>query len=50
MIYIDTTPGVPIELGYQGENLARTIRFDVSEWQNLYGDGEVILLAKSGKV
>ena len=33
-----------IDLGLQGENLARTLEFDISEWRAEYGEGTVQLL------
>ena len=38
--------GEMINLGREGENLARQIVFDVYEWQEMYGDGEVQLVAQ----
>lgn len=34
----------PIDLGRQGENLARTIEIDISAWRAEYGEGTVQLL------
>lgn len=44
MLYITARPGDRLNLGHEGENLARTIRFDISQWQALYGEGIVSLL------
>lgn len=33
-----------IFIGRQGENLARRVKFDISEWRKLYGDGSVALV------
>ena len=33
-----------IDLGLQGENLARTLEFDISDWRAEYGEGTVQLL------
>lgn len=33
-----------IFIGRQGENLARRVKFDISEWRNLYGEGEAQLI------
>lgn len=33
-----------IFIGRQGENLARRVKFDISEWQRLYGDGSAALV------
>lgn len=38
------TPGEPIPLGYQYENLARRIVFDITDWVTDYGPGTVLLL------
>ena len=35
-----------IELGYRGENLARQVVFDLSEWQKTYGEGMARLVAQ----
>lgn len=37
-------PGVTIDLGKRGENMARCAVFDVSAWQKTYGEGTVHLL------
>lgn len=44
MLYINAKPGDKLNLGRKGENLARTILFDISQWRKLYGDGVVALL------
>ena len=44
MLYIQAKPGDRIILGREGENLARTIRFNISHWKALYGDVAVSLL------
>lgn len=36
--------GEIIQLGRRGENLARRILFDLTNWQALYGDGTVELI------
>lgn len=33
-----------IFIGRQGENLARRVKFDISEWRKLYGDGSAALV------
>ena len=33
-----------IFIGRQGENLARRVKFDISEWRKLYGDGSAQLI------
>ena len=38
--------GSTVNLGREGENLARQIVFDVAEWQRVYGPGTVQLVAK----
>ena len=35
-----------IELGYRGENLARQVIFDLANWQEVYGNGTAILIAR----
>lgn len=47
MIFTETIPvrpGQTIPLGRHGENLARQIVFDISEWRALYGPGSVELI------
>ena len=44
MLYINAKPGDKLNLGRKGENRARTILFDISQWRKLYGDGVVALL------
>lgn len=39
-----STQQAAISLGYRGENLAREIQFDLSEWVKDYGSGQVHLL------
>lgn len=41
---VQATLGKDIRLGRRGESHARCVMFDVSEWQNLYGEGVVHLL------
>ena len=41
---IKAVPGERICLGYEGEHLARQVRFDLSEWLELYGEGTVELI------
>lgn len=36
----------PLDLGRQGEHLARTLEFDVSEWRAEYGEGTVQMLCQ----
>ena len=43
-MYITAKPGDRVNLGHEGENLARTIRFDISQWKAMYGDGVVALI------
>ena len=40
----DAVFGKDIPLGRQGEHLASAVRFDLKEWQQLYGSGAVQLL------
>ena len=35
-----------VALGFAGENLARTVEWDIGPWVEIYGEGEVQLLAK----
>lgn len=35
-----------IDLGYRGENLARQVVFDLSEWRSTYGNGTAMLIAQ----
>lgn len=44
MLYINAKPGDLLNLGVQGEGQARTIRFDISWWIEMYGDCTVQLL------
>lgn len=44
MRQVDAVPGKSILLGRQGEHLAAAVRFDLTEWQQLYGGGAVQLL------
>ena len=44
IIKVNTDDRYDIGLGCQGENLARTLEFDVSEWRAEYGEGTVQLL------
>ena len=45
MKYIHVPPDAHrLNLGRRGENLARTLVFDVSDWQRIYGEGTVALL------
>ena len=48
MLYFSAKPGDRIHLGRRGENLARTIQFDISQWLEVYGPGRVDLLACRG--
>lgn len=46
MVTIHAISGRTITLGREGENLARQVVFDVSEWRSSYGDGTVSLIAQ----
>ena len=46
MLTIHAIPGRNIVLGREGENLARSVIFDVSDWISAYGDGTVNLIAQ----
>ena len=46
MLTIHAISGHTITLGREGENLARQVAFDVSEWRASYGDGTVSLIAQ----
>ena len=46
MLTIHAIPGRNIVLGREGENLARQVVFDISEWRSSYGDGTVSLIAQ----
>ena len=46
MIIQVKSPYQPIPLGYAGENISRTVVFDISHWVEQYGEGSVLLLAK----
>lgn len=46
MQIIHAKRGDVIPLGREGENLARQVVFDIYEWQEMYGDGNVQLLAQ----
>ena len=46
MIIQAKSPYQPIPLGYAGENISRTVVFDISHWVEQYGEGSVLLLAK----
>lgn len=39
-------PWEVVALGFAGENLARTVEWDIGPWVETYGEGEVQLLAK----
>ena len=39
-------PWEVVALGFAGENLARTVEWDIGPWVEAYGEGEVQLLAK----
>lgn len=48
-VFSVTTPYDQLEtipLGFAGENLARTVEWDIGPWVETYGEGEVQLLAK----
>lgn len=46
-INIDAFPGAALRLGYSGEHYARRIRFDVSDWEEIYGrEGKAVLLVR----
>lgn len=46
MVTIHAIPGRNIVLGREGENLARSVIFDVSDWISAYGVGTVSLIAQ----
>lgn len=46
MLTINAISGRTITLGREGENLARQVVFDISEWRASYGDGTVSLIAQ----
>lgn len=46
MLIVHAKRGDVISLGREGENLARQVVFDIYEWQEIYGDGTVQLLAQ----
>lgn len=46
MMEIYAKPGTAICLGRRGENLARKVIFDLTEWRSLYGDGKVHLVVR----
>lgn len=46
MLTIHAISGRTITLGREGENLARQVVFDISEWHASYGDGVVSLIAQ----
>ena len=46
MLTIHAIPGRNIVLGREGENLARSVIFDVSDWISAYGVGTVSLIAQ----
>ena len=49
MVIAADAPDVRIPLGMQGEHLAQPVAFDVSAWQQLYGQGEVQLLVQRSR-
>lgn len=46
MIIVNESLNRPIPVGHQGENNARAIQFDVTDWVTTYGEGTVALLLK----
>ena len=44
MLTINAHPGVFFSIGRQGENLARQVRFDISDWEKTFGPGTVELI------
>lgn len=46
MVAIHAISGRTLALGRDGENLARQVVFDISEWRASYGDGTVSLIAQ----
>lgn len=46
MLTIYAKQGHPLHLGQRGENLARRVVFDLSQWKELYGDGTVQLIVQ----
>jgi hypothetical protein len=46
MITIDAFPGSALRLGYSGEHYARRIRFDIADWEQIFGEGEAVLLVR----
>lgn len=46
MITTNAATGHTILLGREGENLARSMIFDISDWISAYGDGTVSLIAQ----
>lgn len=46
MITTNALTGHTIFIGHEGENLARSVIFDVSDWISAYGDGVVSLIAQ----
>ena len=46
MVAIHAISGRTLALGREGENLARQVVFDISEWWASYGDGTVSLIAQ----
>lgn len=46
MVTIHAISGRTLALGREGENLARQVVFDISEWRASYGDGTVSLIAQ----
>lgn len=47
IITIDALPGAALRLGYSGEHYARRIKFDIADWEQIYGaDGVAVLLAR----
>lgn len=46
MLYLTASPGDKLVLGRSGENLARTVRIDITRWRAMYGDGVAALLLR----
>ena len=43
---IEAKEGLPLELGFQGENDTRRFLFDVSDWLEALGEGAVQLMVR----
>ena len=49
MLTIHATPGRNIVLGIEGENFARSVVFDISDWISAYGVGTVSMIAQRSR-